>query len=349
MRLEGVRVAGFFPSPPRVVELLGGWLAAPPANRRQAIRLLDPCCGKGEALAQLGRRLGGESFGVELNEERAAAARTILHHTLSASAFQTRLANGQFSLLLLNPPYDQDAEQRRMEHAFLTALSRALCPGGVLVFLVPRRRLATSARFLAAHYGDLCLRRFPDPEYAAFGQVVLFGRKRARPAPDAAAQGALDAASREDGRDLPPLGAAPPNGPYALPALPGGDVLFASLYFDAAQAEVEARRRGCATQPAVAEQLWPSVEAPVRPLLPLRKGHLALLIAAGMLNNVALTQGDQAVLVKGRCTKRLVEVDTDNPAVEIRREVMQTAVTALDLATGEVIHVDSGGGNDDDD
>ena len=40
----------------------------------------------------------------------------------ATSAFSVRLANGAFSLLWLNPPYDADDEKRRLEHAFLTGL-----------------------------------------------------------------------------------------------------------------------------------------------------------------------------------------------------------------------------------
>ncbi|HEY8744687.1 MAG TPA: hypothetical protein VIU62_16450, partial [Chloroflexota bacterium] len=69
----------------------------------------------------------------------------------------------------------------------------------------------------------------------------------------------------------------------------------------------------------------------------------ALLIAAGFLNNVALVQGDDRVLVKGRCTKELIEVDPDNPDVETLREVVRTAITVLDLRNGEVTRVENGG------
>ena len=40
-----------------------------------------------------------------------------------------------------------------MEHAFLTTCTRYLAEGGLLVFIVPRHRLAVSARYLATHYG----------------------------------------------------------------------------------------------------------------------------------------------------------------------------------------------------
>jgi hypothetical protein len=79
--------------------------------------------------------------------------------------------------------------------------------------------------------------------------------------------------------DLPPLTDTPASAPLRVPSLPAGEILFGSLFFEASQAAAEAQRRGVWMQPQLAEQLWPSEEQPIRPLMPLRRGHLALLIA----------------------------------------------------------------------
>ena len=54
----------------------------------------------------------------------------------------------------------------------------------MLVFIVPRQRLAVSARFLAAHYTRVRCWAFPDPERDAFDQVVLMAIRRTEPSPD---------------------------------------------------------------------------------------------------------------------------------------------------------------------
>jgi SAM-dependent methyltransferase len=342
MRLEAVAKAGWYPSPPAVVERLTRCLAGPPPGRGRTVRLLDPCCGTGDAAARLAAALGAASYGIELNEERALLAHRCLDHVLTASAFATRLGSGGFSFLFCNPPYDADSQQRRLEHHFLVALSRTLCPGGVLVYLVPQGRLGLSARYLATQYEDLQVYRFPDQEYAAFQQVALFGRRKAKAVLDPASERLLGQLARSGAAGLEPL----PEGldpPYPVPLAPAGEVRFASLHFDAQQAEVEARRRGVLSQAALAEQLWPRDEAPVRPLLPLRQGHLALLIAAGLLNNIALLQGEDRVLVKGRSSKELVEVESDDPSVQVQREVVRTTITVLDLRSGALTRVGQGG------
>ena len=184
MRLEAQAKGGFYPTPPGVVDMIAGLVQPPPGRymrNRETLRMLDPCCGAGEALAQLAGRLERysatpiETYGVELHRDRAEEAETRLDRVLAADLFATSMANGAFGLLYLNPPYDWDREERRVEHAFLTHCTRYLAEDGLLVFIVPRQRLAVSARYLSTHYGRLTCWAFPDPEREVFDQVVLMG------------------------------------------------------------------------------------------------------------------------------------------------------------------------------
>ena len=197
MRLSAQAKGGYYPTPLRVVDLLAELIDTPPAYGRtgQTLRVLDPCCGGGDALAQLAdglRRTNSlpvETYGVELHRERAEEARELLDRALACDLFATSIANGVFGLLLLNPPYDYDSEDKRTEHAFLTHCTRYLSDGGLLVFIVPKQRLAVSARYLASHYRDLRCWYFPEPEREAFDQVVLMGYRKAEPSPDPRGRG----------------------------------------------------------------------------------------------------------------------------------------------------------------
>ena len=324
--------------------MVAGHLAVAPHPGRQTIRLLDPCAGNGEAAGLIAQVLGATSFGIEINTERAIAARTRLDHVLASSAFSVRLANGAFSLLFLNPPYDQDDDKRRLEHAFLTSITRAVCPRGVLVFLIPQARLSVSARFLAAHYTGFRAYRFPDPEFAAFRQMVLLATRRHAATADPSAQAQLEAWSTVT---LPPLPDVADE-PLVVPAVSAGEILFAPLAFEPRLAAVEARRCGVWVQPAFADQVWPAEDRPVRPLMPLRRGHLALLIAAGLLDNVVLPHRGRRLLVKGRVHKELVPVEADQLNVQIEREVLRTSVVVLDLRTGAIEVLDDGAEQSDD-
>ena len=257
MRLAAQAKGGFYPTPPRVVDLIAGLIRVPAGyyhRNRESVRILDPCCGAGEALAQLAQRLGGanslpiETYGVELHRDRAEEAGGLLDRALAANLFQTSIANEAFGLAFVNPPYDWDQEDKRVEHAFLTACTRYLADGGLLAFIVPRHRLAVSARFLASHYGRMRCWAFPDPEREVFDQVVLCGYRKADPSYDAYAEEQV----REWAEGEPERMASYPYPPYSAPATPMGDILFTTRTVDPVAAAAEARRSG----------LWTS--APVR-------------------------------------------------------------------------------------
>ena len=343
MRLAAQAKGGFYPTPPRVLDLLATLLRPPPrlpAGNHGTVRLLDPCCGAGAALAHLATHLHPasalplETYGVELHQERSAQATARLDHTLATDLFAAAIANRAFGLLLLNPPYDHDGEERRSEHRFLRHCTRYLAEHGVLVFIVPRQRLPVSARFLAAHYRRLACWAFPDPERAAFDQVVLTGCRRARPQPDPAAEQQVHRWATEELRALTP---APRRSTPCRPPRP------ASCCSAPAPSIPWPRRprpgaRGLWTHTAITDALWPPQAPRPRPLLPLRRGHLAMLVAAGFLDNLCLEANGQRLLVKGRTAKELVLV-TRTRDQEVRRERLHTTVVALDLATGTITDI----------
>ena len=171
MRLAAQAKGGFYPTPPRVTEMIAGLMqarSAPAARRRCASS--TPAAGPGMRWRSSPQRIDRpdgsavETYGVELHAERAREAEGRLDHVLGTDLFQTSIANGAFGLLYLNPPYDDDAgEEKRTEHAFLRHCTRYLAEHGLLVFVVPRRRLAGSANYLASHYARLRCWAFPEP------------------------------------------------------------------------------------------------------------------------------------------------------------------------------------------
>jgi len=62
-------------------------------------------------------------------------------------------------------------------------------------------------------------------------------------------------------------------------------------------------------------------------------------LAAGLLDNLSITRGDQHLLVKGRLNKVQIDVTTEQDRdndLRRTREKFQTSITTLDLATGEI-------------
>jgi len=341
-RLEGIAKAQFYPTPPSVVERVVALVRHAQPSHRRAVRLLDPCCGAGDALRQFAEAIGGaETYGVEIEQHRAADARQVLDHVIAGSAFAVRMGSEAFSGLWLNPPYDQGEGGRRLEHSFVTSMSRTLAFGGLLVYIVPQVRLAQSSRYLSAHYEDLRCYRFRDPEYDAFGQCVLLGRKRKVQAVAPELKSTIERWAADDIPVLPEPGTVGAH--FDLPSLPIGPITFASQFVEPEEAAAEARQRGLWTNPAIVERLWPAEENTVRPLMPLRRGHLAVMVAAGFLNNIVLDDGDRHVLVKGRVTKVSHIVESADPEVEVQREFLRTSVVLLDLKTGVFEQIDQGG------
>ncbi len=340
MRLAAQAKGGYYPTPERVVDLIADLIHTPTGyyyRERESLRILDPCCGAGDALQRLveglsrPNALSMETFGIELHRDRAEEAEARLGHVLAADLFATSIANGAFGLLFLNPPYDYDSEDKRTEHAFLTQTTRYLAEDGLLVFIVPRQRLAVSARYLSTHYGRIQCWAFPDPERQVFDQVVLFGFRKTDPVPDATAESmVLEWA----------VGEPEPLRSHAYteftPATtPKGDILFTTRTVDPVAAAAEARRSGLWASTEITDTLWPASDNRTRPLMPLRRGHMAMLVAAGFLNNLVLEADDRRILVKGRTSKDMVLVE-DAPEKEVHREKLNTTVVALDLDDGQI-------------
>ncbi len=185
MRLAAQAKMGYYPTPPSVGSLVTDILIR---NGKGNIRLLDPCAGEGTALKQIGEMLSAETYGIELDTERGSIAKQILTQCLITDYTATRISNQAFSVLYLNPPYDwairndEVSASERYERTFLRNTVRYLIPNGVLVYLIPQKRLdKTIAKILAFRFKDVKVFRFPEDEYKAFKQIVLFGvlKKRA--------------------------------------------------------------------------------------------------------------------------------------------------------------------------
>ena len=107
---------------------------------------------------------------------------------------------------------------------------------------------------------------------------------------------------------------------------------------DPVAAAAEARRSGLWASTEITDTLWPARDARTRPLMPLRRGHMAMLVAAGFLDNLCLEADGRRILVKGRTSKEMVIVE-DSPEKEVHREKLKTTVVALDLPGGEITDI----------
>jgi 16S rRNA G966 N2-methylase RsmD len=357
-RLASVAKGGFYPIPPAITDLIIAALRAPAGGR-----VLDPCAGEGVALATIATALGLEAYGIELHQGRAAVAQERLapladrpalvlkdyhlRRVLQGDYRTLHTTRGGFNCLYLNPPYHEDDEAIRLEYQWLRDTREWLQGDGILIYVIPQAVLGIRqiARSLASWYTQLQVFRFPDPEYQAFYQVVVFGVRRPQVvAPDSElVQRLLDQAGGIE--ELPPL-TCPESARYTLPTpmVPSDRFHFYGSFIEPEDAAAEATHLGVRTLATWSDHLAPggTLALPVTPLMPLKVGHLAGLMAAGFLDNQYLVDADEQLLIKGRAYKRLVYAqaietlpDGSEQQVNTATEQVVTDVTTLS-PTGEV-------------
>ena len=361
-RLVNAEKIGFFPIPPSVTDLILTYITAPKGGR-----ILDPCAGEGTALVTFAEKLGLDPFGVELHEGRAEAAREVVNQLIASQAtadeHTTRIlhdsylnlitSQGGYNLLYCNPPYDHDDEDGRLEYQWLVRTRPWLQRGGLLVWVVPQHmlRFRKATRYILSWYDRVQVYRFPDDTYDQFRQIVLFGVHRPKAVtPDGEMVEKL--AQLSVGKEmLEPLTAVP-EPVYTLPPLTvkRGAFKFRSHFVDPADALAEARQLGASAKPAWREHLDPSsAHVPLRPLTPLKIGHMNSVIAAGHLNNQVLAgdacaerlneveqgRSNERLLIKGRNYKVTHAEEYEEPLPDGRTRVtyMETETVVTDITT----------------
>jgi superfamily II DNA or RNA helicase/predicted RNA methylase len=328
---------GFFPTPETVTSLIATYIAP---TTIPGARLLDPCCGEGVFAATLGKMLGLQTYGVELDTKRAAIAGKVLHRVLNLDYQSARMPLGSIDFLTLNPPYDySDGEGKRLEYEFLRHSIKWLKPFGLLVFLVPQARVdARMANVLTSACHTLTVAQFPDADYKAFKQIVIFGVMKEKMSKDHEAATTLFEQCRGE---LEPL-VAQYTPLYNLPTERSGKFFFRGDQLVPEDLIREADEYGAFTT-ARWNELTEIAESDLRfrPVVPFKRGHLASMIAAGLLKNLRLEKGGRQLLVKGRTRKIQTVVHIEDsttvgapPKLTVRDQFV-TEIVILDLHTGK--------------
>lgn len=330
MRLAGMEKMGYYPTPLSVVDTIAKWLSVPDAS----YRILDPCCGEGLAVSSLASLLGGqaETWGVELSPGRAQAASKRLGQVIQGDWFSVQVTGKSISLLFLNPPYDHDEGDQRMEIAFLRSTLDTLVTGGVLVYVVPQRLLGYEqvARTLAGYFENLAIRRFPDGEYERFRQVVIFGVRRSRyQKPDG---DTIDAIRALADAELPILDEPESPWPVTLPPAPGkARMVLAEM----SNYERICRAVGMGWPPELLDALNLSESSStIQPAMPLKRGHVAMLMSSGLMGTMRVQKpGQSPVLIKGQVVKQVLESEErteKGDRVTVQKERFVTTIGIAD-------------------
>ncbi len=343
-RLASQAKAGFYPTPEKVCSQLKQLLVI-----EEDARLLDPCCGKGKTLSELAEGTGGETFGIELDHERATEARDRLSRQLwGDSLVEVRVSPASFGLLFLNPPYDYemalDSKAERQEVKFLKRYHNVLQKDGWLVLVIPYTVLKSCATVLARHFEMLQVFAFPEEEFQAFKQCVVLGRKRplvAKGHAKKAERSLIWLAEREPEEylDITP-GLDKCSCQMTIPSPRGPLTTFKSSRIDPLEAVPLVRKSGLLDD--ILHDLTPRQCNSIRPLAPLENGHLALMLAGGYMNGEIELDGKRLV-IKGVVSKsekvQSVSENASGDTTVVTRDQYMPTVKAIDMVRAEMMTI----------
>lgn len=338
------------------------------------VRMLDPCCGEGTALAECKNHLensysGGightiEAVGVEIDKERAYHAKsmdildTVVHGNLNNCYMQAR----QFGLLFLNPPYGKMLSDKlnvsdqkgadTYEMMFYENTNKLLQFGGVMILVIPHysfnNKLAT---MIASHFSDVSL--FASPEQR-FKQTVLFGVRQKATTPNKSTIDLLVKAAA-DITTLPVLtDDVSQNTPYQTAQY---TVPLSVGEFKIKQIELDTEQ--LSEQLSGKKKLWSnfstyfsSINATVYyPLNRLSDWHVGLSLAAGKIAGKVTSDNGRCLLVKGNTFKdkrstveRQVKESGEVVEIQTHTDIFVPTIKAIDLTKnsatfGEVITI----------
>ncbi|CAD7774440.1 N-6 DNA Methylase [Candidatus Methanoperedenaceae archaeon GB50] len=352
MRPAAQKKMGYYPTPPEIAHIIPSFLK--PDEKGKVYRLLDPCCGKGTALNIISQKLSEKyrfkkfkTYGVELDLQRYTEAQAMLNHTIHADALtETRISNEYFSLLFLNPPYDWEQESQetyysnstRYELSFLQKYTEKLRPDGILVFIVPFSFLSrySCCSFLTSNYSHIKIFKFPAELYKPSKQIVIFARKQTLPY-DHQLFKTISELKEEEIEEITevtrPFYELPPSNILKEPR-------FTSVRFDPEQVAKEVETHGI----NIEEEINPAtgLTDSIRPLMPLRKGHMALLLASGFMDGILEKDGKKLVIKGFTKTDKTEIEETDDEGNRVKKTIQKpkTVIRALDIENKKILTIE---------
>ena len=260
------------------------------------IRLLDPCSGKGTALAELHAHLKSSaksvtSYAVELDVNRfEQCLLRFPNTTLNSDWFQVVSSNEAVSLLFDNPPYDTEVvasdedsnKKMRLEWNFLRNAENKLQAGGVHVLIVPQLIFANKrcASHLAAWYDNINIYSVVPGETDKFNQVIFFGvmrAKRQEPDEETVAMILKTGEVRPISIDTAPIVT------YTVPPMrvPADKYTFRKTVITRADTLALVGAVGAQTTAEYKKLDHPNKELEFVPVTPLKAGHVAAMVSSG--------------------------------------------------------------------
>jgi len=308
---------GFFPTQKRIVHAVAKLFKLP--NTPGSVIVLDAGCGTGQAIHDLRESwltqrpdLNVTLLGIESDKSRFENAAKQFQissggGTALWSAIEDATVDQPLSLCYFNPPFDKIRGIGRMEHVLFNLVKDWPAKStGLLLMIVPDYVLADPdvglATAIERDYELLGLWRYPEPEYQEFKQCVLLARRRDKALnktkltfPRWAANPDTWSVLRDD---MKPVATLHPvtKVPTLRRTRLGNDVIIDTLSRSPLRAGL--LREAASPAPPIG-----------RPLLPLKAGHLALVLAGGLADGV-IESGKERFLLKGTLRSAVRRIST---------------------------------------
>ena len=319
MRLAGQMRAGFYPIDPAVARAIGERMHWPEEGA-----FLDPCCGHGEALRSFVPEFPGYSlYGVELSMGRAEKAKEVLNHVLCTGFEHVRITPESISAAWVNPPFDDElGGGDRVELKFLRQATRLLVPGGIMVLVAkadswnPQARSGKTMTYLNSYYESVRAFWHPEsklPGYSYTSTAIYIGKKRRIPI-ETTETLTIHKWNSEMWLD------------WTIPRSTGPKEWKACGFTD---------EQLCAMADASPLLHRKSSGGPVdigRPPLPLKLGHIPMVLASGRFNGVIDDHVARAKISKRwreREVKKSVDKDGEEKEVSVQREEVAMSIKVL--------------------
>ncbi len=312
--------------------------------------MLDPYCGDGSAAEQIAATLGMDGvYGIEQTKDLGQIAQEVLlgGNVLTPCTPRNALITGRsFGLVFAAPPKPSELGGQKFDAAdFVQRMTPLLAPHGVLVMFCPFVAFIKAGALkgmVDSLYDNVSLYRVPEGEYSSY--VVMFGSKRPEPLDPALAArvGALS------GMGLPhyctssilaPLGGVQPKSwRYGNP-VGKEDAVRTWLVplttkphtFKKIGYTLEEKAEMLANSPLNTHFETVPPRRVYEPPLALGRGHVALLLAAGILDGRVVGPDGIPHVVRGSSFKARYQ---DHKATR-RSVVLETGVTTIKERFGE--------------
>lgn len=322
------------------------------------VRIFDPCCGTGAALASIAEHLAEcgavcNSYGVELDKERAQTARSMLDTVIQGDIENCILQMRTVGLLFLNPPYGfstadnlSNERTKRLEEIFFNLTVPTLQDNGIMVLIIPETALTEKLTFeIASRFTDLRLYRAAVDTYR---QVVIIGVK-----PKSRSEIGKTLLRQQQQMLLqaelaPRIDQTASDFWYEVPE-------SVSKPFKPLNHTVEAEGLAKELDSLMPQTLWSHfasfftdglIQEKRRPLCALGQWHAALALAAGQVNGVVTSRDGCRLLIKGSTHKTQItsteEQEKDDGSIQYVTTTLDRFVPSIRAINLTVNHTDFG-------